>query len=154
MLQELEQKLESIVNHTFKYEGKIYKAQSFKSTGVTIVLFTDRRSFAFHPTEMEEFLNKIELNPEASEPFIPSVQSKRDDIQTHKHDQKVSLAVFEPTDAQKKIQASLLDMIDKVASDPTAIPQAKAVCDIANTMVNIERSQIQLMNLARKQMRK
>lgn len=48
------------------------------------------------------------------------------------------------------LYATPMDMLKKVSTSPNAIPQAKAVCDIANTMVNIQKNEIQLIQMVNK----
>lgn len=129
-----------------------FKATDVKYTTTSSVLFTDKRTFNFLKSEIRNFLNLIEII-EAKEPFKANLNDNESLPSTN--NKKINLSVFEPTETQLKTQKALTDMLDKVlAGDKDAIPQAKAVCDIANTMVNMEKSQIQLMQLAIKSNKK
>ena len=137
-----EQKLLDIAGKAVKHEGKIYDVKNFKENERNLIIFTKQRSFVFQPSQLDAWLETIEIVENSSKAFLPATkpESKSD---------KVNLQIYEPTESQKAVQNSLLDMLEKVKADPKAIPQAKAICDIANTMVNMEKAQIQLMNLAK-----
>lgn len=150
--------LEQLKGKTFKLgqfdpsNNREFKATDVKFTTTNSVLFTDKRTFNFLKSEIKNFLNLIEII-EAKEPFKANLNDNENLPSTN--NQKIDLSVFEPTETQLKTQKALTDMLDKVlAGDKDAIPQAKAVCDIANTMVNMEKSQIQLMQLAIKSNKK
>lgn len=150
--------LEQLKGKTFKLgqfdpsNNREFKATDVKYTTTNSVLFTDKRTFNFLKSEIKNFLNLIEII-EAKEPFKANLNDNENLPSTN--NQKIDLSVFEPTETQLKTQKALTDMLDKVlAGDKDAIPQAKAVCDIANTMVNMEKSQIQLMQLAIKSNKK
>ncbi|WP_417200081.1 hypothetical protein [Bizionia sp.] len=139
-----EKKLLEIVDKTIKYEKKIYDVQSFKENARNLVVFTKQRSFVLSAHQVDEFLDAISIVPN-TEPYVPNLPQTKT-----KETNKVNLQIYEPTDSQKAVQSSLLDMLEKVKEDPKAIPQAKAVCEIANTMVSMEKAQIQLMQLAQR----
>lgn len=150
--------LEQLKGKTFKLgqfepsNNREFKATDVKYTTTNSVLFTDKRTFNFLKSEIKNFLNLIEII-EAKESFKANLNDNENLPSTN--NQKIDLSVFEPTETQLKTQKALTDMLDKVlAGDKDAIPQAKAVCDIANTMVNMEKSQIQLMQLAIKSNKK
>jgi len=63
---------------------------------------------------------------------------------------EISVTNYQPTKENVIVKETLMDMLKKVSANPSAIPQAKAVCDIANTMVNIQKNEIQLIQMANK----
>jgi hypothetical protein len=54
---------------------------------------------------------------------------------------------YKPTKENVQVKEALMDMLKKVSASPNTIPQAKAVCDIANTMVNIQKNEIQMIQM-------
>lgn len=54
---------------------------------------------------------------------------------------------YKPTKENVQVKEALMDMLKKVSTSTNYIPQAKAVCDIANTMVNIQKNEIQLIQM-------
>jgi len=157
-------RLENLKNKTFCLTGgldlierKKHNLINYKHNIDTTVIYTDIRTFNILNSELSTFLNQIQII-ESNEAFKPkketimkSIESKKqlDDLQS-KSKEKVNLTIFEPTEAQIRIQNALVDMLDKVQKNDKYIPQAKAVCDITNAMVNMEKSQIQLLQLASK----
>lgn len=149
----IKKQLESLVGKTFQLAGweiinkKQFNATNFKQGPSNTVIFTKERTFNLLNSEVQHFLNTIEIADKMVAEFKPKQHKKMK--QETLPAEKVDLNIFEPSATQKKTQEALSNMLDKVlAGDANAIPQAKAVCDIANTMVNMEKSQIQLMQLA------
>lgn len=70
--------------------------------------------------------------------------------ETTEESNDVAVSNYRPTKENTIVKEALMDMLKKVSSSPHAIPQAKAVCDIANTMVNIQKNEIQLIQMANK----
>ena len=141
--------LDALIGKTIKYENKEYTVKSHKKAPnhLTTLVFTDRRTFNFDEGQLKDFLLELTVLDQSKEMFIPDPSK----IQTKNPEpEKIDLQIYEPTSTQKEIQTSLVDMLKLVKSDPKHIPQAKAVCEIANTMVNMEKAQIELMKLARK----
>lgn len=136
------QSLNSLVDTRIKYEGRLYDITNFKETQRNIVVFSKQRSFVLQHQELDNWLESVKIL-ETKEFDFPSIKQPEET-------EKVSLQIFEPTQAQKDVQEALLDILKKVKTDPAIIPQAKAVCEIANTMVNMEKTQIQLINLAKR----
>ena len=143
--------LEQLKGKTFKlgeYEptnDREFTVNEVKYNRTNSILFTNRRTFNLLKSEIKHFLESIEII-EKKESFKATTEDR---VLPSVKTEKVNLSVFEPTEAQIKTQEALSTMLDKVlAGEKEAIPQAKAICDIANTMVNMEKSQIQLMQLA------
>lgn len=59
----------------------------------------------------------------------------------------IEVSNYQPTKENVKVKEALMNMLDKVSTNTAFIPQAKAVCDIANTMVNIQKNEIQLIQM-------
>lgn len=148
------QQLEALNGNTIKLGSwepinkKQFTVSNHKINASNTILFTDQRTFNLLNSEVEAFLSCIEIieenkihNAEApSSSTLPEVT-------------KVDLQLFEATPTQKKTQEALSKMLDKILSDDkevrlAAMPQAKAVCDIANAMVNMEKSQREWVKLA------
>lgn len=153
------EQLEDLKNQNFKLgnwspiDKKVYTLNNFKVLESNIVLFTDKRTFNLLKSELPNFLNSILAYTE--KPGFVAKTSEGDNLPEKPNESpSFSMVNFEPTETQKKTQQALSDLIDKVlAGDKDSIPKAKAVCEIANTMVNMEKSQTELLKLATKQNR-
>lgn len=62
----------------------------------------------------------------------------------------LEISNYKPTKENALVKETLMEMLKKVSLSPNMIPQAKAVCDIANTMVNIQKNEIQLIQMVNK----
>ena len=136
-------KAKLILNKKVTYKSKAFTITNIKSVANKTVVSTDSQTFVFFPSEYIAFLEEVKLVTLDTREFRPHVTSQQQEAV------KTNLAIYEPTASQKKVQDALINMLDKVQNNVEYIPQAKAVCDIANTMVNMEKTQIQLMQLAR-----
>lgn len=76
------------------------------------------------------------------------VERKSNSVPAEKFSDQVT--GYAPTEENLKVKSALLDMLDKVTRNPAHIAQAKAVCDIANTMVNIQKNEISLIQMMKK----
>lgn len=150
MTTEILAELESLNSKTFKYNGKLFKYKNHKQVGFNIVIYTDKQTFNFLPSSIKDFLNEIELIKEPINLTYKTALPNQEKDKQSSPIQKIDLAFYEPTDAQKKLQEALLKSLELVQDDPKHIAQAKSVCEIANAMVNIEKNQIALMNAVKK----
>lgn len=150
MTTELELKLNNLVGRTFKHESINFKVIQYRHKHDKYVLVTDRRTFVMFRAELEDLLNNIELI-EKDEETIPSAKSAPIPLSPKQEASlKLNLQIYEPTESQKTIQNALMDALQKVVNDEKFIPQAKSICDIANTLVNMEKNQIALMNAVKR----
>lgn len=144
-------KLDNLIDKNIKYKEKYYLIKKYKTVNSLLMVITNSTTFNFLPTEIDPFLDELifhevaDITPINWEPTI-----KENTLPVKSNNTKVDLAVFEPTESQKAIQNSLIEMLEKVKDDPKNIPQAKAVVDIANAMVNMEKTQIQFINTVNK----
>ena len=148
--QELKTEIESYIGKTFKYEGSNFKLIEVKQNMSKYILKTDRRTFVLTLSELRNFLYDLELVEHQPAFVNKSVSLPKAKDPESSPEKTIDLQIYTPTDTQKKIQDSLIAMLEKVQTDPKAIPQAKAICDIANTMVNMEKNQINLMNAVKR----
>lgn len=146
MTKEIEVKLEVLKNKYFKYNGVDYEYKGFKPVGANIIIYTDKKTLNFFPSELDGFLEAITFQETAIEDR-QKLPSKYKDVVVSS---KTSLDIYEPTETQKKLQEALLSSLSKVQESPNHIPQAKCVCDIANTLINMEKNQIALINATKK----
>lgn len=147
------EKLDKLIGVTINYQGKDYLVKNYKNNHGTVVIFTKQRTFNFLTSELDTFLDNIYMPTTEKNTNLGiqvNNQKKNQELPVVEKAYKTSLAIYEPTESQKEVNKTLLEMLKKVKEDPKAIPQAKAVCEIANTMVNLEKAQIQLMQLAQR----
>lgn len=152
-MNEFEQKLEQIVGKTFFYKGNDVKIDKYKSisSGSNYVVFVDGRPINFLPGEIDFFLSEL-CDPlgrekKKTEILVPI------DLEKNKTEVSVpvrALAAFEPTKENAEIKKTLLEVLEKVKSDPGYIDQAKSVCGVVNQFVQIQKNEIQMLNTLEK----
>lgn len=132
-MNELIQKIESLIGNTYLYEKQKIFIKKYKIlTSQKIMIFTETKTLEFLPSEFEEFINTI-VKVEDNFPTPP----KKNELFIEKADK---LIYHNPV--TETLQNSLLEMLGKVKEDPKNIPQAKSVIDISNAFVNLEKLNI------------
>lgn len=135
-----EKQLNELLNKQFTYKGKVITILSFKDVAGTTVIKTDGRTIALKANEIETFLSQLVE-------YVPKIKSF-----TAENDSEIETLPstpvnfnYEKTPIHKKLEKSLSEMIDKVVDNKKAVPQARALCDIANSMINLEKQQINFL---------
>lgn len=126
--------LENIVGKKVHYEKQNITIKKFKEIAGNICIVTDLRTFQFYPNEVQEkFIDKItEIKTEGS--FTPPTPLEKK-------------AFVELPSENLTIKSALMDALQKVKEDPTFLNQAKSICEISNTMVNIQKMEIEMVKL-------
>lgn len=133
---ELKNKLDNLVGKDKNFEGINIKIESYKEVNYLIVIKTDARTFNFYPSEIEvKFLNKLEEYKEVKQFELPSIE-KANEIQ---------LATENTT-----VKEALLEALNKVRTDESYIGQASSICNIANSLINIQKVELQLFKMQKK----
>lgn len=130
----IKEHLDLMVGKSFHYEKQNIKILKYKEIAGNVCIVTDQRTFQFYPEEFyDNFLNKIS---DAKEPgsFSPPSEIEK----------KSFVALPEEN---LKIKDTLMEALKKVKEDPSFLLQAKAICEITNTMVNIQKTEIELIKL-------
>lgn len=145
-MNELVPKIESILGNTYLYnKQKIYIKDYKILTSQKIMIFTENKTLDFLPSQFQVFLSvivKVENNiPTTTENMIKNkvaLQPKSTDLFLDKADKLIYSNPINET-----LQDSLLEMLKKVKEDPTAIAQAKAVIDITNAAINLQKQNLE-----------
>ena len=133
---DIKNKLDAIVGKSFNYNGENIKIEKYKEVNLSnTVIFTDRRSINFLNSEIPEFLENL------YQPLEKKVEENQ--VLLPKHE----LSVFEPTKENGIVKATLLETLQKVKEDPSYIPQAEAVCAVVSQIVNVQKTEIQMLKI-------
>lgn len=142
MTTELKQQLDAVVGKEFLYCSRIVEITKWKKVGgTTIVIWIDDRPNNFYHSEAEEFLRALQPKPEG-------VQTSKNKVQVSDHSENLPV----PKENQT-IKETLLETLQKVKEDKAFIQQAKAVCEVVNQMVNVQKTEIQIIKALKKQNR-
>lgn len=160
-------KFNAIVGKTYiDKDGVIFKVQAFRefSSG-TVVVTSAEKVFNLQPTEFQAFFDSIKsvdpgiVIPEKAEesekmkfPKLPDEVIKKNELESKQKPDVVSVDVLpETTTSQStKMKDALMEMLKMVKLDPKHIPQAKAMVDITNSVVNIQKVELQAIEMQNK----
>ncbi|RUT68664.1 hypothetical protein D0817_20095 [Flavobacterium cupreum] len=129
--------LNKIIGKSFNYNGEDLYFERFKeiSTG-KICVFTHKSTLHFYESEIEGFLKNL------TDCKVENFREKALVSQNTK-----ALSGYTPSAENVEMKATLMEMLAKVKSNPNAIPQAKATCDIVNTMINIQKTELDMIKM-------
>lgn len=126
--------LESLVGKKLHYEKQNIELKNFKEIAGNICIVTDVRTFQFYPNEIQEkFLDKISEPKEEGTFNPPSLLEKKSFVEL-------------PAE-NLTIKTALMEALQNLKSDPNFLSQAKGVCEIANTMINVQKTEIEMVKL-------
>lgn len=135
MKPEIKESIEALLNKTFDYKGKEITITSYKEVRGQIVLFKENENLfgTFNYEQFQAFLNQLK-EPGEKKVFVPTQQT------------------FVEMLPQENVQMkkSLLEMLELVKKDKEYTPQAQAVCNIANAIVNIQKTELQIIQAIKK----
>lgn len=134
-MRDLIKKFEELKGLELKKDGRVFVIGGVSLSGVKIILRTSWKTFVMHESEAIEFLSEFD-SVDRDGPRVEYAESSLVSIQNKE-------IVTEFKQNSDKVTNVLLGMIDKIGSDefvsPDVLNKAKAVCQIANTLVGIER---------------
>ena len=126
--------LDSFIGATVHYEKQNIKIEKYKEVAGNICVVTNVRTFQFYPEEIQsKFLDKISDAKEEGS-FIPPTEIEK----------KSFVALPEENITVKN---TILEMIEKIKKDPSSIDQAKAIFLGVNTLVNVQKTEIEMIKL-------
>lgn len=143
--------VEELIGKTIKLgeydtlDKKTYKVSKIKESASSIAIFTDLRTFNILKSNIPVFLDQIETVENNTTIYKPKTNLNKANLN------KVDLTIFEPTEMQKNAENALNSVLEKVlAKEEGSKEQAESVCNVVQTMINMEKSQTQLIKLANK----
>ena len=126
--------LDSFIGATVHYEKQNIKIEKYKEVAGNICVVTNVRTFQFYPEEIQsKFLDKISDAKEEGS-FIPPTEIEK----------KTFVALPEENITVKN---TILEMLEKIKKDPSSIDQAKAIFLGVNTLVNVQKTEIEMIKL-------
>ena len=93
------------------------------------------------PSEIEPFLNSLRDFPKDN--FLPEKTNEPKEI---------IINGYQPSAENIALKKSLMDVLKEINEGSTdkKIKKAKSICDVANTMVNIQKAEISLINAVKR----
>lgn len=134
--------LDNLINKTVNYKDKAYLVKNYKqlSTGY-IIVYTNKSTFNFLPSELEEFIKTARIIEE-KQTWAP--------VQTDAP-QKTEIVVQLPAENQP-LKTTLLEVLREIKENPTPenLKKAESICNVSNTLINIQKTEIQLLRMQKK----
>lgn len=166
MTNETKQKFDSLKGKSFIDKQKlVFKVSGYKEfESGTVVITADTKTVNLLPQEFQAFFDSLkEVDPGIIIPE-PTDKIKFPEVKTHvvSSEKKLPEAKNENTTTTELVDQNqvtsqsvtmknaLMQMLEKVSADPKLIPQAKAMVDISNTIVNIQKVELQAVDLAQR----
>lgn len=139
MTEDVYSRLDQLVGEEKSYKGAQITIVSFKEVNQTIVVKTNSRTLVFTQIEIDDFFKDLKDVSEVQESLPLTVESQS---------MNVSVNGYQPSAENQTLKASLLSVLEDIKTKPSKKnrEKAKAVCDVANTMVNIQKAEIQMIN--------
>lgn len=126
--------LDSFIGATVHYEKQNIKIEKYKEVAGNICIVTNVRTFQFYPDEIQEkFLDKISDSKTEGSFQLPTGIEK-----------KLFVALPEENIT---VKSTILEMLEKIKKDPSSIEQAKAIFIGVNTLVNVQKTEIELIKI-------
>lgn len=133
--------LDELVGKTIFYQSQNHAIKKWKLVSGNYCIVTNSRTLQFYPSEIQQsFLDMIDDEQVAH--VIEKVQSSPNVPASAKEKEVMSIPEENIT-----IKSALLDALKKIKDNPTFLQQAKGICEIANTMVNIQKTEIDIIKL-------
>lgn|SRR5690606_16537522 len=139
MREEVKSKVEKLCYKSaiLKYGGKLYQVERYKLTWDKLAIIATPKTLVIQANNIDQFLNEVELvsqSPLASKK--PHVTEKFE-LQT------------DDFGAYNKLNSGLLKAFETVQNDEAFIPKAKQMCDIAQQIVNLEKTKLEILKMTR-----
>lgn len=150
--------LEDLIGKEKMYNGKRIVIISYKKVGQVIAVKTSARTLTFLPSHIKDFALDLEDPKENYKPLI----HKKTIIETNKspnmlpeksnEPKEILINGYSPSKENIKLKESLMNVLDEINQGSTdkKIKKAKSICDVANTMINIQKVEISLINAVKR----
>ena len=131
--------LNKLIGTTRSFKGENLTFQKFKEVEDVVTVFTTSRNLNLMPEELEEFLQKL------ADPVSTVPQTMTDGSMP-----ATQLEGYTPSPENAIIKNSLMDALKRVQGDPNYIPQAKSIIEISGALIDIQKTEIQMIQITRK----
>jgi hypothetical protein len=131
-----QEQLNQLVGKTFFYKKENVTLEKYKHvSGLYVLFMPGPRNYS--ECELQELLNEIK-------PAVETLPTEKQFVIPQE-----KMVYFEPTKANEDLKNALLDAIKQVKTDKNFIGQAKAIVDISNAVVNIQRAEHDFIKLTK-----
>lgn len=155
----MQNKLNQFLGVRFSYNTLIYKVLEVKIVNQKATIKTDRRTFVFLESELDDFIEAIKfLEVKTSKLTDGSVEKSLEVQKIWSSENEGSKEVqLSPLQAEiivaesnsSKVNAKLMDMFDLLSKKPTEMTfkQASAMVNVSNAIVSVQMAQFKFLSL-------
>lgn len=125
------EKLKELEGKRFFYKGMDIIINNTKKVSTTFVVITNKRTFNFFESEVQDFLDLLieyEEKPKTRVTIKPEAIMEKEVVKTE----------------HTNITNTLYETLEKVKGDKSYIPQANAICNVVSQMINIKKLELQI----------
>ena len=132
-------KLNLLIGNKYNYKGNVIVVKEIKIVSTTYVVKTDKRTYNFFESEVPFFLKEVIEIPRVK--VKPQILEKRK-MELQKNQNTTEIVRTENINID--IKGVLFDVLEKVRTDKSFIPQANAICNVVTQMINVQKLEMQL----------
>ena len=149
----MQSKLNQFKGERFIFSTLEYKVQEVKIVNHKGVIKTDRRTFCFLESELDDFMENVrfidgESFPSKTQSIFPvpdvrEIWNKNESVSRHN-----AVVLAEPTNAQK-VSTKLMEVFNDLAASPSeeVYKKATAMVNVGNSIINAEIAHLKLLTL-------
>ncbi|WP_413513237.1 hypothetical protein [Myroides odoratus] len=139
-------KINKYIGCKIRYEGVECLVKNVKQISTNITLYTDKRTWVLLPSQVEYFLETVHVLDEPSNMIV---------VKEVEGDVRVAQATSETTIGNRadKVSDGLLAMFDSLSEgkpSKESLEKAKAMFQVANAIVSVEKIKLDYYNLLKK----
>jgi hypothetical protein len=144
--------LNKLNGKSFKYCGKTYTVKETKIVNQKAVILTDGQSFVKTNSELEAFMEDIEIikiQQFKDGGLVPKSYVHVSEIAVQKSPLQAEIIVAE-SNAQK-VSNKLMEVFETLSNNPTedTYKKAAAMVNVSNSIINVQMAQIKFLSLKR-----
>lgn len=139
----MEKKLLDLVGKSYRKDGQKFLVKGVEEKGQRINIQTDRKLIVINDFHLNGFLEGIEIIDEEKKVFIPNAGVIT--VKPHVYEAEI----IEVNNRSEKMVDSLMSVFEEFNSKPSEelYKKAKAMSDVANTVVNVQMVQYKFLTL-------
>ena len=155
----MQNKLNQFVGERFIFSTLEYKVLEVKIVNQKAAIKTDRRTFVFLESELDDFMEAIKFVDIENFPKKAVEQKKELQVQTIWSQEQSAQELVKPSPLQaeivvaesnaQKVSNKLMEVFDSLADNPTeeTYKKAQAMVNVSNSIVAVQMAQIKFLSL-------
>lgn len=155
----MQNKLNQFIGERFIFSTLEYKVLEVKIVNQKATIKTDRRTFVFLESELNEFMEVIKfidvenfskksIDPK-KEPHVQTIWSQEQNIPQVVKTSALQAEIVVAESNSQKVSNKLMEVFDSLADNPTeeTYKKASAMVNVSNSIVAVQMAQIKFLSL-------